>query len=149
MTSRFAVATWIGASLLAAQPLTVKAPEPDMSGYYGSYRIAKPDPPPAFPDFQEFAIESIQSNLVRGRVLLREGGGELRFTSGSYHGGRLQFTTVRSADGVSYSFQGEVLMHPPKTNAKTPVLEGTLKLHRYGSVRAAGKLPFLFVAKAP
>jgi len=31
---------------------------------------------------------------------------------------------------------------PP--DAKTPVLEGTLKLHRHGAARAAGKLPFAF-----
>lgn len=141
-----------GAILLGAastaQPLVTTLPQqqkaPNVSAYYGSYVIAKADQPPAFRDFREFVIDSIATNVVRGRVVLRDGA-ELRFTSGSLHAGRLQFTTVRSPQGgVSYSFQGDMLSFPPNPDSKIPVLEGTLKLHRHGAARAAGKLPFAF-----
>jgi hypothetical protein len=144
MTRRHAIFGCGPLTVLAGAVQRAASGDPIDTSFSGAYRIATAEPPAAFPDFREFVIEAVDRNHVRGRVVLGDRKGDLSFASGSLHAGRLQFTTVRSPQGVSYSFQGDLLTQPPHTKTDIAVLEGTLKFHRYGAVKAAGKFQFTF-----
>ncbi|BDC48419.1 hypothetical protein F183_A07350 [Bryobacterales bacterium F-183] len=133
-----------GGASFAQTPQQPQPTRPPAVSYFGFFRIHGSQATAAFSEFREFLMEGIAMSRFRGHVELHDGQ-KLPYASTSlFDDRRMQFTTERSAAGVSYSFLGELLKFPPEPSDQIPALEGTLRRHQHGVSKAVAKLRFTF-----